>query len=358
MAIIRKPKTPDQLVKMQAADIRKSYTELANDYLRLVEMEDVLCPKCGRLLVADNGFYVDDRYVNRHYPICKRCVLEEVEQRKSDKDKPNETKQSVQTVLHKMDLPYIDSLYEKFLKNQNEDLTEDFGTPFTIYLKTIKTFEPYRAKRWKDSVFGNNNIDSDVDIDENTRIMKAAKKRFGKDYSPTDLLFLETEYEDWVKRYPCENKAQELLYQRICFIQLAIDKAQKNGDDTKDLDKSLQELMTSLAIKPSSSNSNALTEAKTFGQLIQKWEEEKPIPEPDEDFKDVDKVGLYVDVFFKGHLSKMMGLKNAFSSLYEKFMAKYTVKKPEYEEDTDSEALFDQIFGARMDEETDGSSGE
>lgn len=87
-------------------------------------------------------------------------------------------------------------------------------------------------------------------------------------------------------------------------------------------------------------------------------EEEKPIPEPDEDFKDVDKVGLYVDVFFKGHLSKMMGLKNAFSSLYEKFMAKYTVKKPEYEEDTDSEALFDQIFGARMDEETDGGSGE
>ena len=50
----------------------------------------------------------------------------------------------------------------------------------------------------------------------------------------------------------------------------------------------------------------------TFGQLIDKWEQEKPIPEPDEEFKDVDKIGLYIDVFFKGHLSKMMGLKNAF----------------------------------------------
>ena len=54
---------------------------------------------------------------------------------------------------------------------------------------------------------------------------------------------------------------------------------------------------------------------------------------------------------FKGHLSKMMGLKNAFSSTYEKFISKYTVKKPEYDEDTDSEALFDKIFGQKAEEE-------
>ena len=46
----------------------------------------------------------------------------------------------------------------------------------------------------------------------------------------------------------------------------------------------------------------------------------------------------------------MMGLKNAFSSLYDRFMSKYTVTKPQYNEDTDSEELFDQIFGAKIDE--------
>ena len=45
-----------------------------------------------------------------------------------------------------------------------------------------------------------------------------------------------------------------------------------------------------------------------------------------------------------------MGLKNGFSSLYEKFMHKYTVKRPEYDEDTDSEVLFEQIFGVKADE--------
>ena len=108
--------------------------------------------------------------------------------------------------------------------------------------------------------------------------------------------------------------------------------------------------MGSLSVKPNQSNSNALTEAKTFGQLIQKWEEEKPIPEPDEDFKSVNKIGLYIDAFFKGHLSKMMNLKNAFSKTYENVMKKYAVDKPQYDEDADSETLFDQIFGTGADD--------
>ena len=43
--------------------------------------------------------------------------------------------------------------------------------------------------------------------------------------------------------------------------------------------------------------------------------------------------------------------KNAFSALYERYIAKYTVKKPEYDEDVDSEVLFDKIFGKSIDEE-------
>jgi len=162
-------------------------------------------------------------------------------------------------------------------------------------------------------------------------------------------MYLENEYQDWIKRYPCENKAQEVLYENICRTQLNIDKKQKQAKDTKDDLKTLQDLMTSLQIKPSQTNSNALTEAKTFGQLIEKWEDEydggKPIPEPDEDFKDPDKIVPLIDVFFKGHLAKMMGLKNGFTHLYDKYMSKYTVKQQQYDEDSDSEAIFEQIFG-------------
>jgi hypothetical protein len=46
----------------------------------------------------------------------------------------------------------------------------------------------------------------------------------------------------------------------------------------------------------------------------------------------------------------MLGLKNNLSHIYEKFIAKYTVNKPKYDEDEDSEVLFDQIFGKDLDD--------
>ena len=42
----------------------------------------------------------------------------------------------------------------------------------------------------------------------------------------------------------------------------------------------------------------------------------------------------------------MMGLKNGLSNSYTKFMKNYTVEKPEYDNDENSEALFDAIFGS------------
>ena len=58
-----------------------------------------------------------------------------------------------------------------------------------------------------------------------------------------------------------------------------------------------------------------------------------------------------IDVFFKGHLVKMLNIKNAFSSIYENFIARFTVKRPELNADDDTEAIFEEIFGNKMNEE-------
>lgn len=308
---------------------------------------------CGNPQKADEAFYMDDRFIANRFPICKRCLLRMVEQRRTDRDEPNETKESVRVVLRMLDLPYLNDVYENCMKGAADGVKEkNRHSPFATYIVMLKSLPQYKGLHWEHSEFEEEyyDVESDDDINENSRIYKQAKKRFGKGYSPQDLIFLETEYQDWIKRYACENKAQELLFKRICFKELEIDKAQKSGKDTKELDKTLQDLMGSMSLKPNQNNSNALTEAKTFGQLIQKWESEKPIPEPDEDFKSVNKIAMYIDVFFKGHMARMMGLKNAFSHTYEKYMKKYTVDKPQYDEDTDSETLFDQIFGNGVDE--------
>ena len=139
----------------------------------------------------------------------------------------------------------------------------------------------------------------------------------------------------------------EELIKRLCFKQLDILKAQRDGKETKDLDRTFQELLGSANLKPNQKTSNDLTNSQTFGQLIAKWEESKPIPEPEEEFKDIDKIGLYIDVFFKGHLAKMLNLKNPLSQIYDKFMSKYTAHKPEYADEESSEQLFESVFGRK-----------
>ena len=352
MAKLMRPKSNAEIKKTTIGKLRDDYLKLSDEYNKIINGELLFCPMCGDWLRSDTSFYVDKKYVTERFYICKKCILMLVEQRENDRDEPNETKESVQRVLQMMDRVYDDAFYEECVKGVMDDVKQRVrSSPFQTYITSIQSLPQWRGLTWKDSNFGDSLPgQSEEEINENSRIVKAARKRFGKDYTTQDLHFLESQYEDWVSRYACETKAQEILFQRIAFTQLAIEKAQKAGRDTEKLDKTLQDLMSSNSIKPSSVNANALTEAKTFGQLIQKWEDQKPIPEPEEEFKDPDKIGLYIDVFFKGHLSKMMGLKNAFSSLYDRFMSKYTVNKPQYSEDADSEELFDQIFGSKIDE--------
>ncbi len=356
---ITTPHSEEDVKSLKIADLRRYAIRVSGNLDEILNLKKIYCHQCDDWHLA-SGFYADRRFKSGFYPICKECLQKEaMDYNKATKEYTDSREKTIK-VFQKLDLPFIDHVYTQALRRAQEEAGDrNRKSAYGHLLTMVKTLDQYRNLHFEDSEFGDAGnpaiVETEEEINENSKVIKAAKKRFGADYSNKDLMFLETQYEDWTSRYACESKAQELLFQRICHKQLEIEKAQKRGDETKDLDKTLQDLMASIAIKPNQSSANALTESKSFGQLIQKWEDEyeggNPIPEPDEDFKDVDKIGLYIDVFFKGHMAKMMGLKNAFSHIYERYMKKYTVNKPQYDEESDSEALFDQIFGAKADGE-------
>ena len=91
--------TPEELKRGGLADLRKKYTDLANSYNKVMNNEVLLCPVCNTWQDAVNGFYMDKNNATGRFYECKRCLLKEVEQRKGDRDEPNETKESVQKVL-------------------------------------------------------------------------------------------------------------------------------------------------------------------------------------------------------------------------------------------------------------------
>lgn len=333
--------------------LRDEYVKIADTYNSLLDKELIMCPVCGDFKKRDTAYYNDNRYITGKNPICKECLLKIAEQRKKDKDQPNETKQSVQKVLQILDRPYDDDFYEKCVKGAMDGVKEKTrNSPFATYITSIMSLPQWQNLTYADSDFGGSVEITELteeEMLENEELLRKGKERFGRDYNNVDLLFLEKEYEDWTTRNVCETKAQELLFKRICFKELEIDKLQRDGKDTKEADKTLQELLASAQLKPSQNGSNSLADSNTFSQMIDMWEHDKPIPEPSDEFKDVDGIGQLIDVFFKGHLAKMLGLKNAFSSAYDRFMQKYTVTKPEYEDDEINEELFEKMFG-KLDE--------
>lgn len=340
MAKLNRAKTIDEIKSLGVAAVRKAYGDLAVIYNKLLDQQFMLCHKCGDFMARD-VFYKDIRYATGVYPKCKRCVMMEVEQRVNKNDPPNITKESVQRVLQDMDLPYIDKFYTQCVTNIDEGTRESaIGHPFSAYLSTIKSLNQYKDKKWKDSVFG----ETEEMVEGNYSIRKNIRKLFGAGRSDEDYLFLQNTYDDWASRTQVDSKSQEVYVTRICCKLLEIWKAERAGKDTGKLDASLNDLMAAANLQPKQNVGNAATDSLTFGQLIEKWELEEPIPDPEPEFKDIDGIGKYIRVFFKGHLAKALGFDNAYSREYDDFMKQYTVNKPSYTDTETSEDIYSALF--------------
>jgi hypothetical protein len=222
-------------------------------------------------------------------------------------------------------------------------------SPIGQYMKNIQLAQ-YKKKTYENTITEEEQDNfvasiSTSDISDSVTADEKIIDFFGSGFKNEDYKFLKKEYDDWTARHECKTKAQEEVFKRIVFKQLEILKATQRGEDTKDLDLTFQKLLETAKLQPKQNSGDTMSDNQTFGTLIDKWENTRPLPEIDEELKDVDKIAWYIDVFFKGHLSKMMGLKNGMSNLYTKFMKKYTVEKPEYSDEENSEVLFDAIFG-------------
>ena len=195
MAFMKQAKTEEEIKKLTLSGIKKAYNELASDYNKLIETDYIICPVCGQPITRNN-YYTDKRFAIGVFPQCKKCILAEVEQRNKKNDKPNETKESVKKMLQKMDLPYIDSLYESCCKSVADEVNEkNKKSPFLMYLVPIKSLPQYKDKTYANSEHEIGSTTEEDEIKENARTIKNGKKRFGLGFSNEDYMFLENEYQ-------------------------------------------------------------------------------------------------------------------------------------------------------------------
>lgn len=315
------------------------------------------CFYCGKEYVETNFYKSYSNFYSNigKVPYCKQCI-EKFYQEYFDKY-TNEgclapEKKAVQRLCMIFDIYYSEDAYNSAINSATE--REMNISPMGAYMKMIQ-LQQYKDKSYENTITKteqeNFAMASISEISGETTVDQKTIDFFGSGFTDEDYKYLKREYDDWTARHECNTKAQEEVFKRICFKQLEILKATRRGEDTKNLDATFQNYLDTAKLQPKQNAGDTTSDNQTFGTLIDKWENERPLPEIDEELKDVDKIGLYINVFFKGHLSKMMGIKNGLSNLYSKYMKRYTVEKPEYDDDENSDALFDAVFGGGLNDE-------
>lgn len=339
--------TEDEIKRKGVADVRKAYNTLAYDYNRILDGKIFYCHCCNEFHLAE-CFYSDKRYASGLFPECKQALLEQATDYDKETKEYTDNKEKTIEVMRKLNLPFIDSLYKSALTStQVEEGERNRRTAFQHMITMIKSLPQYRKLTFENSEFDTEYIKSTEEEGKVTmKAVKAGKKIFGLGFSNEDYTFLMNQYDDWQSRTQVDSKSQETYIMQICLQLLDIDKDRKNGKDVSKKIDSLDKLMNAANLQPKQNVSNAATDSLTFGQLIEKWELEKPIPEPSEEFKDVDGIGKYIRVWFTGWLSKALGLKaNVYTKEFDEETAKYTVTKPEYSDEGNADEIYDRLFG-------------
>lgn len=186
------------------------------------------------------------------------------------------------------------------------------------------------------------------DDSEEKGVKESDYKFWGFGFEPEEIEFLNNKYAEWTLSHECSTHAQVTIFRQICMLELQILRNMKDGTSTAPLQKQLNDFMNSGNLQPKQNNDSTFVETNTFGTLIKKWENEKPISKPDPEWEDVDKIKHYISVWFLGHLCKMIGINNKFgqkwTKLYEDEVDRFTVSPPTYFDNEGEAPSFDDVF--------------
>jgi len=328
------------------------------------------CSRCGRIYKRQkNNFPTSQSPLFRgnggYLPLCNTCLDELFEHYK---EVLKDEKEAIKRMCMKLDIYWNPELYAMINKDSTtRSRMKSYISKTNLLKYTGKTYDDTldetvasvdistAAKMAEEYGAGdmlNRPIASPIDIQmPNTDTILF----WGAGFTPEFYNELNLRYERWTNGLPKPlDPGAEALYKQICLAESTINKNIVAGKNVEQAQNSLNNLLGSLNIKPNQKKDedDALgIDTTPLGVWAKRWEDKRPIPEDDPDLADSYGVVKYISTWLYGHLSKMLGIKNIYSKLYEDEISKFRVEKPEYEGE-DDETVFDSVFN------TDGGDDE
>ena len=335
----------------------------------VVGAERVICSKCGTMYGRRKGYFPVS-YATLHkgigyIPICRTCIDGMYDAYLAQ---CGDERKAVRQVCRKLDLFWSDNVFDIVLKKSTTK------TMMTQYIARINTVS-FAGKSYDDTLsaegtlwtFGKNSADT-VDSEpaanntipepanqgepESTVTMDDIPKEvadfWGPGYTPDMYLDLEARRKYWMSRFPEDfvpDIGTEALIRQICSLELDINRDRVAGRSVDKSVTALNALLGSANLKPTQKRAeeNDASLADTpLGVWLYRYENKRPLPEIDEELKDVNGIKRYVFTWM-GHLCKMLGIKNGYTKLYEDEIARLRVEKPEYDGEDDETMMTDVL---------------
>lgn len=308
------------------------------------------CRRCGEAYGRLKGnFPVSYAYLYSgvgYMPYCRNCVDKMYD---SYLMICKDEKTAVRQMCRKLDIYWNEDAYKyASLRSSNRSMMTAYISRTNSVNYAGKSYDDTLAEEnalWefekKDSREARSRLDSPLS-DEEIYIDPEIVDFWGADYTPEFLLKLDKRYKQWTKGQEDLEPAAISLFKHICILEetIAIDSAAGRPFD-KNLN-TLNGLLGSLNMKPVQKKDDAVggnVDNSPMGVWIRRFENERPIPEPDPELRDVDKIVRYIQIFFLGHLAKMLGKTTVYSRMYDEEIARLRVENPtlsgEYEDDND-----------------------
>lgn len=325
-----------------------------------VSSDKAVCHKCGTEYSRHKGYFpVSYALLHKgvgYIPVCKSCIDKIYD---SYLAQCNDAKSAVRQVCRKLDLYWSESVFEVVSRKATT------RTMMTQYIAKINTVT-YAGKSYDDTLSEEGTLwnfaresSNEIEYDEPVAITETYDDSdvpdeilafWGRGYDPDMYDILEKKFAYYKESFPQNSKIDlgtERLLRQLCILEATIDRDNAAGRSVEKSVNTYNTLLGSLNLKPTQKkdDGDAAIDNTPFGVWIRRWENQRPIPEPDPELRDVDGIVRYISIWYLGHLCKMLGVKNTYCKLYEDELAKMRIERPEYE-DEDDETMFNDIFGS------------
>lgn len=332
-----------------------------------MNMDGVYCSRCGKKYGRRKGFFPVSYSVlykgTGFLPFCRDCI-----------DKIYDTyfevchdqEAAVRQVCRKLDLYWSKMIYEQVTrKSTPRSIMTQYIAKLAILSNSGKCYDDTLLEEGALWSFPGMDI-QDVFVPASESDDECEAKRvsdeiiafWGSGYTPSMYMELERRKKYYLERLNNRGDLDvgtEILVRQICNLELNIARDSAAGKSIEKSVNSLNNLLGSLNIKPTQRKDDEMEaelSSTPLGVWIYKFENKRPLPEVDEQLKDVNHIKKYIFTWM-GHLCKMLDIKNGYTKLYEDEIERLRVEKPQYDGD-DEEALLCQAYSESREDGEDG----